>query len=161
MHGEAIRNKVRNMCRLYDDTVQQFRQVVIFDIGTHHVNMQPCQDQHCKCLLTKFIISQEEAEEIVDEWLTKWYVSVPEYQLQKEEEQLQKEDPPPPNDGNEEENLLEDLDFTESHSSLTRTNLDIEKKRKDSEKEQVESRRKKKRKADRSENTIIMDNDDL
>ena len=53
--------------------------------------------------------------------------------------------------------MYEDSDPTQSHSSLTPIDLEIEKKRKDSEMEQEESRRKKKRK----ENTIILGNDDL
>ena len=67
MHGEVIRHQVKNMCRLDDNIVRRFRQVVRFDIGGHHLKMQLHQDQQCQSLSTKFIMTEEEVEEIVDD----------------------------------------------------------------------------------------------
>ena len=81
MHGEAIRNHVRNMCRLDEATVQCFHQVVRFQIGVHHVNMQPHQDPQRQCLSMQFMITEEEVKEIVDEWTNEWRILVLEDQL--------------------------------------------------------------------------------
>ena len=65
-------------------------------------------------------------------------------------------------EGNEEENLLEDLDSTESHSNSTLIDPEIHKKGEDPQMEQVKSRRKKKKmKADKNANTISLDSEDM
>ena len=60
MHGEAIRHQVNNMSRLDDDTIQQFRSIVKFEIGLHDTYIYPRQQLQGQRLQTKFIMSKEE-----------------------------------------------------------------------------------------------------
>ena len=80
--------------------------------------MKPCQDQQNQSLSTKFIITKEELEEIINDWMKEGCVPVPEDKLRQEEERPQEENP---DARKEEENLPKYLDSTESHSNSTPT----------------------------------------
>ena len=43
------------MYRLNDAIVQRFRHIVIFEIGPHHINIHPHQEQQQQIFPTKFI----------------------------------------------------------------------------------------------------------
>ena len=85
MHGEGITNQVKNMYILDNAIVQRFRQIIRFEIGPRHINMQPRQDEQHQSFPTKFIMTEEEVEEIVNDWPKEWCVLVLEDQLQQEE----------------------------------------------------------------------------
>ena len=107
MHGETIRHQVKNMYKLNNATVHGFHQVVRFEIGAHNVNMQPRREQQHQIFPTKFIMTEEEVEVILNDLPKKWRVLVPEDQLRQEKGQLQEENP---DEGKEEEYPQKDLD---------------------------------------------------
>ena len=113
MSGEAIRHHVKNMYRLYDTIVQRFRPIVKFDIGLHHIYIQPRQQDQRQRLPTKFIMTKEEIQEIINEWSKEWCVLVREDQLRQEENQVQEDES---DEANKEEDPPDDLESAESYS---------------------------------------------
>ena len=79
-------------------------------------------------------MTEEEVEEIINDWLKEWCVLVPEDQIQQEEEEQQQENL---DAGKEEEYPPEDLDSVESHSKSTSTDPKTKKEGEEPQKEQA------------------------
>ena len=92
------------------------------------------------------MMTKEEIEEIINEWLKEWCVPVPKEQLRQEENQVQEDNS---DVENKEEDPLEDLDSTESHTPSIPTDPESEHEEGEPQEEQVQpSRKKNKMKSD-------------
>ena len=72
LQAEAVRQKMVNIPRLEFVMVQRYRNIIIFHVGPHYINIKPWQDPHNQWLVTKFRLTKEEIDNIIREWPEEW-----------------------------------------------------------------------------------------
>ena len=158
MHGEALRHQVKKQARLRDKTVQQFHQIINFQIDSHHILLQLRQDPQRQFSTTHILLNEEEVEAIIQDWLKEWHVPILDDQLDVDEYLVQ-ENPTSQKDadqGGYPQEETQDPNTPQNDSSKNLIDPVIEEKRKQTDIEQVDPKNKK-IKDEKTLNTINLD----
>ena len=89
---------MKNQERITDETIHQFKNIIKFIIGPHHILWKPRQDPQRQWLATQILLFEEEVESITQDWLEAWWVPLVDHQLSADED-LWHDDPPSQKDG--------------------------------------------------------------
>ena len=69
LHVDALRHHLENQSWIVVETIQQYRSVIIFFVGAHHIYLQPWQYPKNQWLTTNFLLKREEIKLIIQDWL--------------------------------------------------------------------------------------------
>ena len=83
-----------------DEIIKRFHQIINFHIDSHHILLQLREDPQRQLLMKHNLLTEEEFEAIIQDWLKEWHVPILDDQLDADE-YLGQENPPPQKDADQ------------------------------------------------------------
>ena len=89
LHADVPMHRIGNQSWIVAETVQRFRNNIMFYAGVHHIHLQPRQDPQNQWLATEFWITEEDIETISQDWPEEWRRPVADDQISAKNETWQ------------------------------------------------------------------------